>query len=198
MPFLQKAKRRFLHPKGENPDENFGKPHLIHRDWQESDAEDVFAFAQNPEVEQAGWPIHRGISDSIWYIRISQESQETWAAALREDNRAIGAISLSDIHRNDRYREIEYVISGAYGNRGYATEAVRRVLDYAFGALYLAVVAVCHYPENVRSRRVIEKCGFTYEGTLRGYSWNFSDSVRYSMTREEWTQESRFEAGEKI
>ncbi|MEA5040190.1 MAG: GNAT family N-acetyltransferase [Clostridiaceae bacterium] len=198
MPFLQKAKRRFLHPKGENPDENFGKPHLIHRDWQESDAEDVFAFAKNQEVEQAGWSIHRGIDDSIRFIRIFQESQETWAVALREDNRAIGAVSLLDIHRNDRYREIEYVISGAYGNRGYATEAVKRVLDYAFGELHLGVVAVCHYPENMRSKRVIEKCGFTYEGTLRGYNRNLSDSVRYSMTREEWAQDPCFEAGEEI
>ncbi|MBU3811882.1 MAG: GNAT family N-acetyltransferase [Candidatus Niameybacter stercoravium] len=48
------------------------------------------------------------------------------------------------------------------------------------------VVAVCHYPSNIKSKRVIEKCGFTYEGTLRGYSRNLEDSVRYSMTKEEW------------
>lgn len=61
-----------------------------------------------------------------------------------------------------------------------------RILKYAFGELDLMVVAVCHYPLNVKSKRVIEKCGFTYEGTLRKYSKNLSDSVRYSMTKEEW------------
>ncbi|BCN30905.1 hypothetical protein bsdtb5_22000 [Anaeromicropila herbilytica] len=49
----------------------------------------------------------------------------------------------------------------------------------------LLVVAVCHYPYNIRSKRVIEKCGITYEGTLRGYSRNLTDSIRYSMTKEE-------------
>ncbi|WP_240268569.1 GNAT family N-acetyltransferase [Paenibacillus timonensis] len=44
----------------------------------------------------------------------------------------------------------------------------------------------CHYPDNPKSKRVIEKCSFTYEGTLRKYSRNLKDSVRYSMTREEW------------
>jgi RimJ/RimL family protein N-acetyltransferase len=81
---------------------------------------------------------------------------------------------------------MEYVISISYQNKGYATEAVKRVLEYAFIELDLLVVAVCHYPFNIKSRNVIEKSGFTYEGTLRKYSRNLSDSVRYSITKEEW------------
>jgi RimJ/RimL family protein N-acetyltransferase len=81
---------------------------------------------------------------------------------------------------------MEYVISNTYQNKGYATEAVKCVLKCAFTELDLLVVAVCHYPLNIKSKRVIEKCGFTYEGTLRKYSKNLTDSVRYSMTKEEW------------
>ncbi len=59
-------------------------------------------------------------------------------------------------------------------------KAVKGLLRYAFETLDVLVVAVCHYPDNVPSKRVIEKCGFTYEGTLRKYSRNLFDSVRYS------------------
>jgi RimJ/RimL family protein N-acetyltransferase len=73
-----------------------------------------------------------------------------------------------------------------YQNKGYATEAVKCMLKYAFTELDLLVVAVCHYSSNLKSKRVIEKCGFTYEGTLRKYSRNLTDSVRYSMIKDEW------------
>ncbi|GJM77534.1 hypothetical protein HMSSN139_00300 [Paenibacillus sp. HMSSN-139] len=65
------------------------------------------------------------------------------------------------------------------------------MMRYAFTELDLCIVAVCHYPDNYKSKRVIEKCGFTYEGTLRKYSRNLKDSVRYSMTREEWESRQR-------
>lgn len=66
-----------------------------------------------------------------------------------------------------RYKEIKYVISEDYQNKGYATEVVNHVLKYAFIELNLLVVAACCYPLNIKSKRVIEKCGFIYEGTLR-------------------------------
>ena len=72
------------------------------------------------------------------------------------------------------------------------TEAVKRVLQYAFEDLELDLVSVFHYPSNRRSQRVIEKCGFKYEGTLRLSSTLFNGSVHddvcYSITREEYTR----------
>ena len=52
------------------------------------------------------------------------------------------------------------------------------------------MLSIYHYPENVRSGRVVEKCGFTYEGTLRK-AFALSDGIPrdhvcYSMTREEF------------
>lgn len=100
----------------------------------------------------------------------------------------IGAIFLSDVNRHPRYRELEYAIIEDQWNRGYATEAVNAVLKHAFMDMNLFVVAVACYDYNKKSIRVIEKCGFAYEGTLRKYSRNQSDSVRYSMLSEEWKQ----------
>ena len=47
------------------------------------------------------------------------------------------------------------------------TEAAQGALRFAFDQMNLELVSVYHFPFNNRSRRVIEKCGFHYEGTLR-------------------------------
>lgn len=159
---------------------------LILREWQENDAADMFEFCKRSDIANAGWKIHENIHESLEFIRSSIKYQESWAIVLKENGKVIGSIALFDINRHDRYKEIEYVISEDYQNKGYATEAVKSVLKYAFTELDLLIVAVCYYQSNEKSKRVIEKCGFTYEGTLRKYSRNLADSVRYSMTKEEW------------
>lgn len=159
---------------------------LILREWQESDSADIFAFAQSANVMKAGWRVHENIDESFTYIRSAIERQESWAIVLKENNKPIGVIELFDSNRHKGYKELEFIISDDFHNKGYATEAVKCVLDYAFSELELVIVGVCHYLSNAQSKRVIEKCGFTYEGTLRKYSKNLEDSVRYSMTKEEW------------
>ena len=61
---------------------------------------------------------------------------------------------------------IGYVLSEDYWGKG-IIEAVKAVLAYAFTELNLDLVTVHHFAYNEKSRRVIEKCGFHYEGTLR-------------------------------
>ena len=160
---------------------------LILRDWKEAEAADMLEFYSDPEIwPRAGGQVFTELGQCERCIQDYAAAQETWAVVLKETGQPIGSIFLEDIGRYPEYRELEFVLSGAYHGRGYMTEAVKRVLEYAFEALNLEVVAACHYPDNVQSRRVIEKCGFTYEGTLRGYSKNKQDSVRYSITKEEW------------
>jgi putative acetyltransferase len=85
---------------------------------------------------------------------------------------------------------IGYVLAEPYWGRGYMTEAVERVLAHCFSELGLDLVSVYHFPFNNRSRRVIEKAGFVYEGTLRKastiYDGSVYDDVCYSMTRDEY------------
>ena len=70
------------------------------------------------------------------------------------------------------------------------TEAAKAVIDYAFKELDLVVLAICTGPENKRSQRVIEKCGFKFEGVQRKayhtYDGADRDNLVYSMLREEW------------
>lgn len=70
------------------------------------------------------------------------------------------------------------------------TEAAKRVIRYVLEVLNIDILSVCHYPFNYASRRVIEKCGFVYEGTLRHankiYSGNIYAEVCYSILKEEY------------
>lgn len=160
---------------------------LLLRDWQLGEEADMLEFYSDTAIwPRAGGRVLSDISQCRQCILDYTAAQETWAVVLKELQKPIGSIFLEDIGRHSGYRELEFVLSGPYHNRGYMTEAVLRVLQHAFETLKLEVVAVCHYPDNAASRRVIEKCGFTYEGTLRRYSKNRLDSVRYSMIREEW------------
>ena len=46
------------------------------------------------------------------------------------------------------------------------TEAEERVIKYAFNKMNIELLTVFHTPQNVRTKRVIKKCGFQYETTI--------------------------------
>lgn len=90
-----------------------------------------------------------------------------------------------------------------FWGRGYSGERAARLLDLAFGHLDLEVIAVTHDPANEQSRRAIEKYvdrfGGRREGRLRNdivVDGEPRDSVRYSITWEEWEAE-RSEASDE-
>jgi putative acetyltransferase len=66
-------------------------------------------------------------------------------------------------------------------------EAARAVLDHAFREMGCDMITVFHHPENIRSRRVIEKLGFL----RRGYKIYLGDlQLRYELTREDYLSTS--------
>ena len=168
---------------------------LFLRPWQESDAEAMFAtYAQSPVVgPAAGWKPHASIEETRTIIENFIKEDETWAVTLRTDRRLIGSLGLHrDAMRSSeiKSRMLGYVLAEEAWGHGYATEAAKRVIAFAFEEMGLETVSVCHFPFNVRSRRVIEKCGFQYVGTLRRTHRRYDDVVLdsccYSILREEY------------
>ena len=171
-------------------------PRLFLRPWRMEDLEDFYHNSRQPELGyNAGWKPHECLEESreileSWVKGI--QGEDIWAIVLKETGRAVGSIGL---HKDDRRpgvpncRSLGYVLAQEYWGKGYMTEAARAVLAYGFTQLHLALVSVNHFAYNQRSRRVIEKCGFTYEGTLRQgaglYDGRVEDLCFYSMTPEE-------------
>ena len=68
---------------------------LLLRPWRESDAEDLYRYASDPEVGPiAGWPVHTSVENSREIIRDVFSVEETYAVCLKEDRRTIGSIGL--------------------------------------------------------------------------------------------------------
>ena len=91
MAFFEKEKN--LNTKGKK--KMLETERLILRRWEESDAEDLYKYASDPDVGPiAGWPAHQSIDESRGVIKNVLSGKEAYAICLKEDGRAIGAIEL--------------------------------------------------------------------------------------------------------
>lgn len=163
---------------------------LLLRAWTMDDAEELYDYAKSPLVgPSAGWAPHASIDVTREYLKQTIEDDDTWVLVLKAENRVIGSVGLHAT-RVETVRELGYVMHPDYWGNGYMHEAVQGALRFAFEDLNLIAVRVRHNPFNVRSRNVIQKSGFQYDGTIRRAVTHIDGSVRdtccYSMTREEW------------
>ncbi|MBR1989022.1 MAG: GNAT family N-acetyltransferase, partial [Firmicutes bacterium] len=145
---------------------------LILTKWTTSkeDIEGLYEFAKNPEVgPNAGWKPHADLAESEMIIKEIFMPYDVWCIREKESGRVVGNIGLEpDRRREDvNSRELGYSLAQDCWGKGYMTEAANAVIDYAFEDLELVVMGICTGPDNKRSQRVIEKCGFKFEGVQR-------------------------------
>ena len=144
---------------------------LILRPIEIGDAKDVFEYSKEENVgPNAGWKPHESMEETMELMKIIFMEQEgVFGIALKEDNKIIGSIGLiQDPKReNSRTRMLGYAISQKYWGQGIMTEAAKKMIEYGFETMGLDLISAYCYPHNQRSKGVIKKCGFTYEGTLK-------------------------------
>lgn len=173
----------------------FESERLYMRKFTESDLEDFHDISSEPEVgPNAGWAPHDNIETSKKILDefLKSETKLYFVITDKVTGQYMGSISLSpDKTRADgNAMEIGYVLGKQFWGKGYMTECVKAILKFGFEKLGLSMMTVYHFLFNDRSRKVIEKCGFIKEGTIRrGYEYydgTFLDEVAYSMTSEEY------------
>lgn len=144
---------------------------LLLRPWSESDANDLYEFASNPSIgPMAGWEPHTSAEQSRDIINKVLSAPNTFAVCLKDDNRAIGCITLmigknSNIGLPESEGEIGFWLGEPFWGRGIIPEAVKRLLKYGFNELHLQKIWCGYFEGNIKSKRVQEKCGFTYRYT---------------------------------
>lgn len=157
-------------------------PRLILRPFTENDLLDFYEYAKVEGVgEMAGWKHHSSIEESKNILQLFLKGNEVYALELKATHKVIGSLGIHPRENpkfkpEEKNREIGYVLSKAYWGQGLMTEAVQRALQSCFDDLALDVVWVGHFLENDRSRRVIEKCGFSYFGPRRYFSKSLNKS----------------------
>ncbi|MBU1220410.1 GNAT family N-acetyltransferase [Myxococcota bacterium] len=103
----------------------------------------------------------------------------------------IGQCALSNIARGVmQSANMGYALDRRFTGRGYMTQTVLAVVDYAFGALNLHRIQAGYMPHNRKSGKVLKRCGFRIEGYAKNYiliDGKWEDHILTSRTNHNWT-----------
>lgn len=145
---------------------------LILRPFRPEDAQAVFdGWESDPDVARyMFWTSHNDIKKTKEWItfEISQIGKPEWYRFALELKASGALIGTALIYYEEELRswEIGYNLGKDYWGRGYATEAMGRVLDFAKEQLGIAEAAGRYAKENPASGRVMEKLGFQYKKAI--------------------------------
>lgn len=109
-------------------------PRLVLRALDPGDADDIFAYAADPEVAQYTlWRAHTSTEESRRFIAwLTSGSVACWALVHPDTNHVIGTSVLHSYHVQHQRAEIAFNLSKAFWGQGYATEAARAVIRAGF------------------------------------------------------------------
>ena len=164
------------------------------RKWDRSDAASLTRYANNANVAQNlrdVFPHPYTLADAEAYIDGCLATDESAALcyAIELDGQAAGSVGLfrqGDVYRKNA--ELGYWLAEDYWGRGVMTDAVRRLCAEGFERWDIARIYAEPFADNLGSRRVLEKAGFTLEGTMRRGAYKngaYRDWCMYALLREE-------------
>ena len=147
------------------------------------DVQEIHSYASDEEVSRfIGWPLMKTMDQTHNYIEemLKRESAGTHlyaSIALKSTQEVIGTAMIFNFDREAKHAEIGYVFHGSHWGKGYATETVALMNDFAFDSLNLHKLHARVVDANIGSVRVLEKNGFKLEGRLQDY--HFLDNTYY-------------------
>lgn len=174
-------------------------PRLYLRNWQEKDILEFAQFAADPDVMlSSGTKPAKSPQELEKNFEKAMGDADCFAIVLKETKLAIGQIKYQPDHRRFRVNSISigYELTRAYWGNGYMPEALRAMVRHAFEKRHVDVVAIGHFTENHKSKRVIEKCHFQHEGTIpqafKRFDGKVFDDEAYSILKADYLQNKDF------
>lgn len=148
---------------------------LLLEPFKDTDLDDIYIYASDPDVAKTvSWDAHKNLEDSREYLNwiqrqtsgVSEKIFFVWAIREKASGKVIGSIDFKNLQAHSG--QFDYAIGKSYWNNGYATEATKEVLNWAFDAIpnLQRIQAFC-IAENQGSRRVMEKAGLQFEGVRK-------------------------------
>lgn len=145
---------------------------LVLRRYSLTDAQAVFdGWMGNQEIcDQLDWTAHRDVNVTRRLIDMWVEGYESptvyhWCITL--DGAAVGDMMVCKWNQEDQWCELGYCVASNRQGQGIASEALACVSRYLLHEVGFHRIQLRHTEENAVSGRVMQKCGFQYEGTLR-------------------------------
>ena len=102
--------------------------------------------------------------------RIDREDHEGFVICRNTDDQIVGAININNIVRGSFLSaSLGYYVGAEYQGTGYMQEGLELLLNYAFSTMGLHRLEANIQPENLRSQKLVERCGFIKEGFSPGF-----------------------------
>jgi ribosomal-protein-serine acetyltransferase len=166
---------------------------VVLRDYEMTDLDALWSAIEAERARLAAWmPFLRDAKtiedERRWLESVTAEPRGLAGGSLWRDDDLLGGVGLVA----DAFgivAEIGYWIRSSEEGHGLVTRACRALIDIAFDELELHRVVIRAGVENLRSRAVPERLGFTYEGIAREEgrgSGGFYDLAVYGLLDREW------------
>lgn len=168
---------------------------LVLRKLTVRDAEDVYEYSSDPEVPRfLTWNVHDSLKYTKKYLKFLVSKYKSgeyldWGIALKKTGKIIGTCGFTSVDASNNKGEVGYVLNREYWNQGYATEAVKRVLEYGFNELELNRLEARVMEGNQDSVRVLTKCNMVHEGTFKQELFvkgTYRNIMHFALCKEEY------------
>jgi len=179
-----------------SPDWPVETARLILRPFVAEDFEAVHAMRSDAEV--ARYLYQEPLSEEETRDRLARSiaswsSEGDWLSAAiveRASGATVGDVAFHWVSERDRTAEIGFILDPRHQGKGYATEAARGMLDWAFGTAGLHRVIGRTEARNTASSRVLEKLGMRLEAHLVENEWvkgEWQSELVYAVLDREWS-----------
>lgn len=174
-------------------------PRFTLREWNQEDVPLVHQLLSEPDVARfntIGIPtavqvIQDLLQPTLDDLQKPARTRYGWSMILNDDKTFVGEIGLNLAAERFRSGEIFYSVSSAYWGKGYASEAARAIVHFAFENLQLHRLEAGVATFNPGSIRVLEKIGMQREGLRRKIlpiNGEWIDNYMYAMLEEDYAQ----------
>lgn len=160
---------------------------LILRKFKMEDAEGMYNnWATDPETcKFLSWNVHKNLEETKnvianWIEKYNKDSYN-WIVELKESHEVIGSICDNGFNRRHQVIDIGYCYGSKYWGNGYATEALRKVIEYLLINEKFYIVTANHRSSNPASGKVMEKAGMKKEAILRDRKYDILTNERFDM-----------------
>ncbi|HVD15761.1 MAG TPA: GNAT family protein [Actinomycetota bacterium] len=170
---------------------------LVLRRFRPEDLDAFVAYRSDPEVARyQGWEAPYSRAEATRFLADLQathpDTPDVWyqiAVALRQTDQLIGDCAAHVEPDDPRQAEIGFTIAPAHQGHGYATEAVRRLLDYLLVERGKHRVHASCDDRNTRSAALLERVGMRREGHLLESTWakgEWTSDLLFAVLRRDW------------
>jgi [ribosomal protein S5]-alanine N-acetyltransferase len=139
------------------------------------DVHEIHSYASDEDVSLfIGWPLMNTLNETRSYIDVmlkrELEGTHYYASIIQKTTEAIvGTAMIFNFDHEANKAEIGYVLHKDYWGKGYGTESVALMNNFAFKTLNLHKIYANVVDENIGSARILEKNKFVLEGRLRDH-----------------------------